>query len=172
MRTVLYFRLRNATVARSVHARLMALPASPVRVKGPWFIHSDGHAIEGLKNADSHQTTYRGEFGALGTLCGAVSATLSLVYLGNTGEIILTIPACVVIGAMGALIGWWLGRWVGGLVHRGRIARSRAKLVLAETLMVVSCTSGTKDSVKLMITELGGETIGEHNRVLPDFDRA
>ncbi len=169
MRTVLYFRLHDAVVARSIQARLMALPASPVRVKGPWFIQRDDHPIEGLKDADSQQTTYRGESEAVGTLSGAVLATFAIAHWGNAAGIVPTVPACLVAGAAGALVGWWLGRWVGGLVRRGLIARRRAALAPGEMLMVVSCTLGTKDSVKLMINDLGGESIGEHNRVLPDF---
>ncbi|MCY1221283.1 hypothetical protein D9M68_770770 [compost metagenome] len=147
----------------------MMLPASPVRIKGPWFIHRDDHPIEGLRDADPNQTTYRGESEVVGAVGGAVLATFAIAYLGNSAGSVPTVPACVLTGVAGALGGWWLGRRLGGLIRRSLIARKRAMLAPGEMLMVVSCAIGTKDSVKLMINELGGESIGERNRVLPDF---
>lgn len=106
MRTVLYFRLHDAVVARSIQTGFMGLPASPVRVKGPWFIQREDHSMEGLQGADSHQTTYRGESEAVGTLSGAVLATFAIAHLGNAAGSVPTVPACLVTGAAGALGGW------------------------------------------------------------------
>lgn len=36
-------------------------------------------------------------------------------------------------------------------------------------MLVATCSKGTKESVKLMISELGGVSVAEHRDVLPDF---
>jgi|UniRef100_UPI0031580784 hypothetical protein len=169
MRTVLYFRIHDAVLARIVQAKLTALPLSPVQVKGPRFVQRDDNPVEGLKDADRQQTTYRGELEVIGTFAGIVLATFAIAYVGTAMHSVPPLPACVAAAVAGGLIGWCAGRGVGGRLHRGLIARRRKMLAPGEMLMVVSCTHGTKDSVKLLVGDLGGESIGEHNKVLPDF---
>ncbi|MGO4330327.1 hypothetical protein AB4Z48_19125 [Cupriavidus sp. 2TAF22] len=167
MRTVLYFRLRDAVAARKIQAGLCELPLSPSLIKGPWFIQRDDQALEGLQKADATQTTYRGEWEIAGILAGAALAIYGTLRLGTSAGTLATVLACVAAGAMGALAGWWLGRWLGGLIRRGGIARQRASLAPGEMLLVTSCARATKDTVKRMVGELGGESIEERNEVLP-----
>ncbi|HVI88120.1 MAG TPA: hypothetical protein VM659_07450 [Dongiaceae bacterium] len=172
MRTVLYFRLRDAVGAAKIQSALAELPASTVRIKGPWFIQRDGHAVEGLRNAAAAQTTYRGEWEIAGILPGAALAVYATLALGTSAGTFASVLACVAAGAIGGLAGAWLGRWLGGSIPRGAVARQRASLAPGEMLLVASCARGTKASVKLVVNALGGESVEERHEVLPDFRRA
>ncbi|MGO4332588.1 hypothetical protein AB4Z48_38355 [Cupriavidus sp. 2TAF22] len=168
MRTVLYFRLRDATTARRIQSGLAELPVSPVCIKGPWFIQHDGQPVEGLRNAAT-QTTHRGEWEAAGFLSGVALAIYATLSLGTSAGTFATVLACVAAGALGGLAGAWPGRKLDGSIWRGAIARQRTSLAQGEILLVTSCARRTKESLKLMVNALGGESVEERNEALPDF---
>lgn len=168
MRTVLYFRLRDTATAQRIQSGLAELPVSPVRIKGTRFIQHDGQPVEGLRNAAT-QTMHRGEWETAGFLSGVALAIYATLSLGTSVGTFATVLACVAAGALGGLVGAWLGRKLRGSIWRGAIARRRTNLAQGEILLITSCARRTKESVKLMVNALGGESVEERNEVLPDF---
>jgi hypothetical protein len=169
MRTVLYFRLGDIAAAKQIQAKVREVPAAPVHMGGPWFIQRDNQAIDGLPNAEASQTTYREEWAVAGALCGTTLAVLAILHFGSSAGTFASVLACVGGGAIGALAGWRLGARLGARIRRGGIARRQAQLAQGEMLLVATCSKGSKESVKLMIGELGGVSVEEHRDVLPDF---
>lgn len=159
MRSILYFRLSDIAAARSIQSRMRELPVSPVHIGGPWFIQRDGQPMQGLPNAETRQTTYRNEWAIAGALCGAVLAVFATLHFGTSAGTFASALACLAGGAFGALAGWWLGGKLGGHIQRGKVARQRAQLAQGEMLLVASCSKGTRDSVRLMVSELGGVSV-------------
>ncbi len=169
MRSVLVFRLSGIAAARSIQSTLLALPVAPMHIGGPWFIQRDDQPMEGLPRAAARQTTYREEWTIAGVLCGAALAVIATLHLGTSAGTFASVLACVASGSLGGLFGGWLAGRLGAHIRRGKVARERARLAQGEMLLVTSCVKDARDSVKLMINELGGVSVEEHSDVMPGF---
>ncbi|WP_439685065.1 Transmembrane protein [Cupriavidus oxalaticus] len=169
MRTLLYFSLKDAATARLAQVRCGDLAGTPARVKGPWFVQRDNQPVEGFPATDIGQTTYREEAALAGIFVGAVVGALVVLRYGVSVGAGATAVAYVGAVMLGAIIGWWAGGLVGVRIGRLGLWRQNAQTIPGQFLMIASCDSKSKETVKQVINELGGVGVDEHRDVMPNF---
>ncbi|KJK15565.1 hypothetical protein UB46_37080 [Burkholderiaceae bacterium 16] len=169
MRTLLYFRLNDVATARLAQARFGELAGTSALVAGPWFVQRDNQAVDGLPRIDIGQTTYREEAAITGLFVGAIIAALVIFRYGVSAGTGATALAYVGAIALGAMIAWWIGGLVGVKIYRLGLGRQKAQMAPGQLLMIASCDSKSKESMKRMINELGCVSIDEHSDLMPNF---
>ncbi|WP_042875743.1 hypothetical protein [Cupriavidus necator] len=169
MRTLLYFRMKDAVTARLAQARLGDLAGTSALVAGPWFVQRDNQPVDGLPKIDPGQTTYREEAAITGIFAGAIVAALVIFRYGVSAGTGATAIAYVGAIMLGAMIGWWIGGLVGAKVGRLGLRQQKAQMAPGQLLMIASCDSKSKESMKQFINELGGVSIDEHSDLMPNF---
>lgn len=170
MRTLLYFRIKDIAMARSVQTTLGDLrdPSNPI--DGPWFSQNHDQPVDGLPGVDRGYTTYREEFALSGIPIGALLGGLAVYWYGtSTDDFANDFMAYVGAIAFGAMISWWLGGLVGGRIARLSLSRKQAHVAAGEILTIVSCASPSKEVTKRIIRDLGGVSIDEHKDYMPNF---
>ncbi|WER50503.1 hypothetical protein CupriaWKF_33735 [Cupriavidus sp. WKF15] len=169
MRTLLYFNLRDNATARLAQARLGDLSGTPTLVAGPWFVQRDNQPVDGLPTIDVGQTTYREEAAITGIFIGAIVGALVIFRYGVSAGAGATAVAYVGAVTLGAMIGWWVSGLVGGKISRLELWPQNAQIAPGHLLMIVSCDSRSKETLRQIINELGGVGVDEHSDLMPSF---
>lgn len=169
MRTLLYFSLRDKATARLAQARLSDLAGTPTRVAGPWFVQRDNQPVDGLPRIDVGHTTYREEAAITGIFIGAIVGAFVIFRYGVSAGASATAVAYVGAVMLGAMIGWWVGGLVGARIGRLALWRQNAQMAPGELLMIASCDSRSKETLKEIINELGGVGVDEHSDLMPNL---
>lgn len=169
MRTLLYFKLKDAASAQLAQTRLGELARTPARVAGPWFGHPDNQPVDGLPTIDVSQTTYCEEAAITGIFVGGIVGALVIFSYGTSVGAGATAVAYVGAVVLSAMVGWWIGGLVGGKIERLGLRRHNAQAEPGELLMIAGCDSQSKEVVKQIINELGGVGIDGHSDLMPNL---